>query len=359
MVVRTLSAFFSWPEFEQPAWLLLTLAVPPLVVWCLRRKSAALRFPDIATAVAINTRRGTVARWAGALGRGLALVVLVLALAGPRWPDPGARIPTEGIAILLVVDVSNSMNEADFLWQGQPIPRIKAMKQAIRLLVAGEEGQRPGGEQLPGRPHDLIGLVTFTRWPKSSCPLTMSHATLLEILDREETNMAGHNFDTNIGDAIAWSVDRLRPASVKHKVIILVSDGEQGEIKDALRPRQGGQLAGNLGIPVMVIDAGNDAALKDKTPAGQPAADSRRNARQAMQDLAKMTGGQYYAASDSKALLEICDKLSSELDQIEREQIDTARRRKFVDGFAWFGGAAFMLWCTLMALELTVWRRLP
>src|SRR5436190_16916746 len=107
---------FTWPEFAQPAWLFLLPAVPLLIFWWLRRRPAVLRFPDLSVAAAINTRRGALSRWCGILARALALLALVVALAGPRWPDPGSRIPTEVIAILLVVDVSKCMNEEDFLW---------------------------------------------------------------------------------------------------------------------------------------------------------------------------------------------------------------------------------------------------
>jgi Ca-activated chloride channel homolog len=343
--------------FDQPWWLVLLPAVALLIAWWLRRKPVALRFPDTSVVAAINTRRGSFARWGGALGRGLGLAAAVVALAGPRWPELGAAVPAEGIAILLVVDVSNSMNEEDLVWHEKPIARVKAMKQALHLFVAGGTG--PHGEELPGRPNDLVGLVTFTRLPKSSCPLTFSHDALLQMLDREETNKGGHDFDTNIGDAIIWGIYRLNTAPVKQKVMILVSDGEQGEIPDAKRPRQGAQLAGNFKIPIYTLDAGNEAAALGKTPAEQFAAENRRNAKKNLQDVAKMTGGQYYGATDGKELLQACAKLSGELDQFDPEQIETLRRRQYWEAYGWFGGAAFVLWCTVLGLELTLWRKVP
>jgi Ca-activated chloride channel homolog len=347
----------AWPEFGQVAWLFLLPVVPLLIIWWLRRPAASLRFSSVAVAAAVNTRRGTIARWCGALGRGLALAALLVALAGPRWPDPGSRIPTEGIAILLIVDVSNSMNEDDFTWDGQATTRLLAVKKAFRLFIAGGSG--PQGEQLPGRPNDLFGLVTFTRRPKSSCPLTLSHDVLLQILDREEAGKGGHDVDTNIGDAIAWSVNRLNASPFKQKVMVLVTDGEQGDIPGALKPRQAAQLAAHFGVPIFIVDAGNDASTMGKEPAQQFAAENRQNAKKAMQEVAKMTRGQYYAAPDGKALLDTCLKLGSELDRIEREQIETFQYRKYWEGFAWFGGAAFVLWMVLVGLELTLWRRLP
>src|SRR5205823_4663446 len=226
-----------------------------------------------APAAAVNSRRGAIARCAGVLVRGLAVAAVVVAQAGPRWPDPGSRIPTEGIAILLIVDVSNSMNEEDFLWDGQPAPRLAAVKKAFRLFIAGGEG--PGGVGLPGRKSDLFGLVTFTRKPKSSCPLTLSHDALLQILDREEAGKGGHDVETNIGDAIAWGVHRLNTSPFKQKVIVLVTDGEQGEIPDALKPRLAAQLAAHFGVPTFTVDAGNDAVTLGKQPAQPWAAESR------------------------------------------------------------------------------------
>jgi len=345
------------PEFSQPFWLLLLPVVPILIAWWLRRKPLTLRFPDTSVVAAINTPRGAISRCCGAIGRGLAWSVAVIALAGPRWPDPGSRVPTEGIAILLVFDVSNSMNEPDFMWDGKPTTRLTAMKRAFRTFVAGGAG--PQGEELSPRPNDMIGLVTFTRRPKSSCPLTLSHDALLQMLDREETNKGGHDFDTNVGDAIAWGVHRLNTSPFKHKVMIIATDGEQSAIPEALRPRQGAQFAGHFGIPIMVIDPGSDAPLKGDTPADKFAAENRRNATKSMQEVAKMTGGQYYATSDSKGLFEALVNLGGELDRIEREKIETFRYRRYWEGYAWFGGAALILMFTVMGLELTLWRRLP
>jgi Ca-activated chloride channel family protein len=347
----------DWPEFIQPGWLLLLAGVPLLVAWWLRRPGASLRYSTVVFATACNSRRGKIARWCGAVGRGIALAALLIALAGPRWPDPGSRIPTEGIAVLLIVDVSNSMNEEDFMWDAKATTRLLAVKKAFRLFIAGGSG--PQGEQLPSRSSDLFGLVTFTRRPKSSCPLTLSHDTLLQMLDREEAGKGGHDVDTNIGDAVAWSVHRLNASPFKQKVMVLVTDGEQGEIPGALRPRQAAQLAAHFGIPIFIVDAGNDASTMGKEPANELAAESRQSAKKAMQEVAKMTSGQYYPAPDGKALVDACVKLGAELDRIEREQIETFQYRKYWEGFAWFGGAAFVLWMMVLGLELTVWRRLP
>jgi Ca-activated chloride channel family protein len=348
---------FSWPEFTQPVWLLLLPLVPLLVGWWGLRKGAALRFPDTRGLAAINSQRGRVAWWGGVVGRTVALAALLVALAGPRWPDPGTRQPTEGIAVLLVVDFSGSMNEPDFEWKDkQKVTRWKAVQQGFRLFVVG--GQGPHGESLPGRSNDLLGLVVFAEEPRTACPLTLSHDTLLALLDREEPGKGGNDPATNIGDALTWGVHRLNATSLRQKVMVLVTDGEHNVPPPKLTPRKAAQLAGHFGIPVYVFDAGNDAPTLGQ-PADPQATQKRQEAKKTLQDVAKITGGQYYAAPDGKGLLEGLGKLNEELDRRDREQIETFRYRRHVEGYPYVAGAALVLLAVVLALELTVWRRLP
>src|SRR4051812_14371887 len=101
-------------DLARPAYLLLLLAVPPLVWLWLRRRRSALRHPDVRLLDGLPGRRAGLARVGGAALRAIALAALGLALAGPRWPDLRTRIEAEGIALMMVVDVSGSMAEPDF-----------------------------------------------------------------------------------------------------------------------------------------------------------------------------------------------------------------------------------------------------
>src|SRR5262249_53916247 len=151
----------------------------------------------------IAQRVGTLL-WAVALG------ALALALAGPRWPDLRTRIEPEGVALMIVVDVSGSMAEPDFDWQGQPISRLAAVQKVFGLFVEG--GEAAGAPPLEGRSTDLIGLVTFGTHPECSCPLTLSHVALLRILDSQQPRRVPGEAETNLSDAIALGLDRLRAA---------------------------------------------------------------------------------------------------------------------------------------------------
>jgi Ca-activated chloride channel family protein len=146
---------------------------PLLVWWWLRWPRTALRFSDTGVLGRLPAGRSRWIRGTIAMFRGLGLLLLVLALAGPRWPDVHSRIRTEGLAIQMVVDVSGSMAEPDFDWDGKPISRLEAVKRAFHLLVEG--GEAPDAVALEGRPDDLIGLVTFATWPETACPVALSH----------------------------------------------------------------------------------------------------------------------------------------------------------------------------------------
>jgi Ca-activated chloride channel homolog len=339
------------PEFAQPWWLLLLLLVPPLLWWWHHGRRAALRFSDTVTLRALPRGRSRAAVWGGVGLRGAALVLMVVALAGPRWPDPGSRIPTEGIAIVLVVDVSGSMAERDFTWQGEPVRRLDAVKKVLRLFVEGGEA---GGERFEGRRNDLLGLVTFATVPESVCPLTLSHGVLLQLLEAEQPRAQLDEGRTNIGDAIAWGLHRLKAAGNRRKVMIVLTDGEHNVGKPALRPRQAAQLAGNFGVPIYTIDAGSDAPVKG--PDGEETSPAARlEAKKILQEVARMTNGGYFQAGDTKALLEVCGKI----DRLERREIVSFQYRRYEEAYAWVGLGAFVLLLGLQVWELTRWRRMP
>src|SRR5271165_2311837 len=134
------------PSFAQPLFLLLLLLVPPLLTRFQRRGRARLSYSDIKLFKDLPAGRSVKAQRGGLLLRGLGLMCLIVALAGPRWPDAGSRVATDGIAIALVLDVSASMNERDFIWGNQLISRLEAAKKVINLFVNGGEG--PSNEKL-------------------------------------------------------------------------------------------------------------------------------------------------------------------------------------------------------------------
>jgi len=345
--------------FTHP-WLLLLLPLVGLLLWHrFRRREPALRYPDISLIANLPPGR---TRWSRRLGVGFrtaGLLLLVLALAGPRWPDRGSRVATEGIAIEMVVDASGSMATPDFVWNGKTISRLDAVKNAFRLFVEGDEEDQQA--PLEGRPNDLIGLVTFARWPQTSCPLTLSHSVLLGLMDAEKPRSTPTESETNIGDAIAWGLVRLENAKAKRKVMILLSDGEHNVPPPALTPRQSAQLAANQGIPIYTIDAGGLSGtpegpeIKPGQSDKETAERIRASAEKCMLAIAQITGGRHFKARDTESLLQVC----REIDRMERQEIQSFQYRRYFEGYPVFGLASFSFLAMIGLLELTVLRKAP
>jgi Ca-activated chloride channel family protein len=358
------------PQFANPAYLWLMLLVPPLLWWWLRRRRSALRHPAVLELAGLPSGKARLARWGPGVLRCLALLLLVLALAGPRWPDLHTRIETEGIALIMLVDVSGSMAERDFDWRGEPISRLEAVKKVIRLFVSGgAEGENTADgadtSGLQGRPTDLIGLVTFATRPETACPLTLSHSVLLRLLDAEQPRSIPGESETNISDAVAMGLHRLRGAGPRRRVLVLLSDGEHNvpQPQSGWTPRQAAQVANGLHVPIYTIDAGNlGASVAEQTAkedtAGERAAspaEVRAQAVRTLEELARITHGQYFQARDTQGLLSACRAI----DALERSDIQSFQYRRYHEAYPWFGLAAFVLFGSALALERTLWRRIP
>jgi Ca-activated chloride channel family protein len=181
-------------------------ALVPIAVlglwWSLRpRHCAAARFS------AIEPASGLPAGWAVwgpacLFGlRAAALLLLLIALARPQDASTQERSHADGIAIQLLIDNSYSMRTRDYDLDTQSISRLDAVKHAVRLFVQG------GEYGLAGRPNDKIGIITFARDPDVACPATLDHSAVLDALERIEL---APPVGTNIGDALAWGLGRLR-----------------------------------------------------------------------------------------------------------------------------------------------------
>lgn len=335
------------PEFTQPWLLLLALLVPPLAWWWLRQRHAAVRYPSAGALTGLPPGRSAFVRYGGLTLRVVALLLLVAALAGTRWPDHRTRLPTEGIAIVMLLDVSGSMAEPDYDWDGEPVERLEAVKRVFRLFVEG--GESPNGQTLPGRPTDLIGLVTFGTRPDSPCPLTLSHTVLLDMLRAEKPRRVPGESQTNISDAIVLGLHRLHSAGPRRRVLVLLSDGEHNmpAPPSGWTPRQAAQVAANLGVVIHTIDAAGVASEN-----GEPAAP---DGSKTLREVAAIARGRHFTARDTMSLLNVCQ----EIDRLEREEIRSFQYRRYFEGYPWFGLASFVLWVTLQVLEMTFWRRLP
>lgn len=257
--------------------LLLLLALPPLGGLRLRRppRAAALPYPDLKQVPAGHSRKAWLARavpWAAPL---LALGCFVLALARPQWPDVASRIPVPARAIMLVVDVSGSMAEADL--------------GTTRL----EAAQRLARELLERRPGDAVGLVLFSSRVEAIAPPTLEHAAILQMLELAQPSAQVPDNTTNLGDALAVAFDRLRAFPAERRSVIAISDGEHNVERDAvgpvLSPAAAAELAAALGIRVHAVYLAGAPRTEEEALRHQRAESSFR-------ELARRTGGEALSA---------------------------------------------------------------
>ncbi|MFO0964357.1 MAG: VWA domain-containing protein [Gemmataceae bacterium] len=329
------------PYLAHPLALLLLLPLAwRLWTWG-RRRQGALRYSSLSLVRFLPAGRSRQARRGGLILRGAALFCLVIACAGLRWPDPGSRVPTEGVSIAFVLDASESMRNADFLDDGKVLTRWQAVQKTARLFIRGGE---VGGQIFPGRPNDLIALVTFARRPETDCPLTLDHEAILSIIDEEEPRRLQ---GTNPGDALAWALHFLANAPTRRKAIIFLSDGEDNVRENNLSPAQAAEIAAALKVPIYAVEA---EPLPDES-----LPDEGKEARANMQMLAKTSGGEFYSAKDTAGLL----RAYAAIDQMERDRIETYQYRRYLDLDGWLAGVAVGVFLLLAFLEATWWRRTP
>jgi len=338
--------------FANPVFLWLTpLALLIAWSWATRRRPA-IRFSD--TSLFTGSRGGRVWRvvWGGATLRGLACLALLLACAGPRLPDERTRLPADAIAVMMIMDVSDTMSGMITWTPGTPeITRLDAARRAFKLFVVG--GESPDGSKFESRSSDQIGLIGLASVPQTVCPLTLNHSVLLKEADAL-TVKGGVDAGTNVGDAIAEALIRLEAAKgVKTKVLILLSDGQHVQSKEGkdagLWPKQAAQLAANLGYKIYTIDAG-----PEPDPAS-PADDERRQGRETLRVVAEMTGGRAFTATGGPAML----TAFKEIDATQRVPVETFQYRRYFEFYWWCAGVAVACIALACVLDRTRWRVVP
>lgn len=324
-------------RFEDPLVLVL-LGVLPLVFWlrARKRRSPAIQYSAVRDAAA-GAGRAEWARRVPQLLRGLALAAFVVALARPQTGITTENVLTEGIDIVLVLDVSTSMLAEDL----EP-NRLEAAKVVAADFVAG-------------RQNDRIGLVAFAGQAFTQAPLTFDYAVVSSLLGELETGMIEDG--TAVGMGLATAVKRLQASPAESKVVVLLTDGRSN--RGEIGPATAAQLAEALGIRVYTIGAGSQGTARVPVPdplGGTRYANMRVDIDEAaLQDIAARTGGQYFRATDTESLAAIYE----EIDALERTEIEVQNFTQFGEEFPLPLAIGFLLLALEFGLSQTILRRLP
>ncbi len=241
----------------------------------------------------------------------LAMVFMVLALARPQSSLSWQNVTTEGIDIVIALDVSGSMLAEDF----KP-NRLEAAKQVAMEFI--EE-----------RPYDRIGLVVFAGEAFTQCPLTTDHDVLLNLFKDVKNGILQDG--TAIGDGLATAVSRLKNSDAKSKVVILLTDGFN--TSGYVPPLTAAEIAKSFGVRVYTIGVGANgyAPMPYQTPFGTTEYQKVevRIDEQTLQKIAGITGGEYFRATDEKAL----EKIYDEIDKLEKAKIEVTEYSKKSEEF--------------------------
>lgn len=303
-----MSSWWQNIHFADPQYLYLLILLPLLAGWEVfrsGRRRAGMRFPSTGMFEGARQSFRFYLMHSLPLLRMTALALIVIALARPQSSSSRTDVTVEGIDIVLAMDVSTSMLAEDF----RP-NRLEAAK-----TVAADFTE--------GRPNDRMGLVIFSGEAFSQCPLTTDHTVLRELISAVRTGLIDDG--TAIGDGLATAINRLKDSQAISRVIILLTDGENN--MGVLDPASAAEIARVFGIRIYTIGVGTRgmAPYPFQTPFGRQYQNVEvKIDEELLTQVADMTGGKYYRATNNKKLEEIYD----EIDQMEKSRIDVTEFHK-------------------------------
>lgn len=329
--------------FNNPWLLILILLIPPYIWWNIYKiKRGVMKFSSITQVKNVKPSASVRFRHLPIALRCSAIFMIIISLSRPQKGIEHTKVPTEGIDIMLAIDVSTSMLAEDFTLAGKRQNRLAAVKEVVKEFISG-------------RYNDRIGMVVFAGRPYTQCPLTIDYGILLQFLDKAETGMVEDG--TAIGSALAICLNRIKDIPAKSKIVILLTDGRNNMGK--IDPLTSAEMARSLGVKVYTIGAGS------KGLAPYPVRDLFGNKvyqrmsvdidEDTLKKIANITGGKYFRATDTKSLEEIY----KEIDKMEKIEVETKIYMKYNDLFPYFLVPGLVLLLFEILIANTWLRRIP
>jgi len=327
-------------EYAHPNYFYLLLLLIPVIAWYLFRQFSMQATIQVSTIEPLLHTPKTIRnylRHLPAILRSMVFVLLVFVLARPQSTNRWENVTTEGIDIVLALDISSSMLAQDF----KP-DRLEASKDVAIEFISG-------------RPNDRIGLVVFSAESFTQCPLTTDRAVLINLFKDIKSGMIEDG--TAIGVGLTNAITRLKDSDAISKVIILLTDGVNNQ--GSIDPLTAAELAKSFGIRAYTIGVGSMGT------APYPVQDvfGRTFLRDipveideaTLQQIADMTNGKYFRATNNQKLREIY----AEIDKLERSKIDVKEFSKKQEEYLWFAISAAALLLIELLLRYTVLRKIP
>lgn len=317
-------------SFATPAYLFLLLLLIPVVGWYiyeLRKSDASLQISGTGSLSRLPLSPRIYLLHVPFALRVIAIIALSLALARPQLSNRWQSESTEGIDIMMALDISGTMQAEDL----KP-NRLEAAKAVATDFVIA-------------RPNDNIGLVVFAGESFTQCPLTTDHAVLVNLFKSVKFGMIEDG--TAIGLGLANAVNRMKDSPTKSKVVILLTDGSNN--RGDIDPATAAEIARTFGIRVYAVGVGSygQARVPVQTPMGVQymTMDSEFD-EETLRRIASTTGGEYFRATDNNSLKAIYQKI----DQLEKSKIRVREYSKRSEHFAPFLYAALL--CLLLEILL-------
>ncbi|MEQ9186128.1 MAG: VWA domain-containing protein [Cryomorphaceae bacterium] len=300
-------------EFAHIEFFWLLALVPLLIAWYVFRYWRRQPVMGYSTSQFLEGRTGSKTFIIHALFglRMLSIIAIIAALARPQSSSSWQDVKTEGIDIVIAMDISGSMLARDF----EP-DRLEASKDVATEFISS-------------RPNDRIGLVVYSGESFTQCPLTTDHDKLINLFEELKNGMIKDG--TAIGMGLANAVNRLKESDAKSKVVILLTDGENNV--GSIPPLTAAEIAASFGIKVYTIGVGT------KGQAPMPVSDMFGRKRfqmmdvdideETLEEIADITGGMYFRATDNESLANIY----AEIDQMEKTVIEETQYEKKYEEF--------------------------
>ncbi len=326
-------------HFANPWAFYLFAVIPLLVVWYIFRWKRQFAPISFSSTEGIRTQPKS---WKAKLIhlpfvlRLVAISVLIFALARPQSSSTERKVETEGVDIVIALDISGSMLAEDF----KP-NRLEAAKAITQKFI-------------DTRKNDRIGLVIFSAQSFTQCPITIDHAILKNLLKQIKSGLLEDG--TAIGMGLATAVDRLRTSNAKSKVIILITDGINNT--GIISPLTAAELAKAFEIKVYTIGVGTigKAPYPFQTPFGIQYMNIDVEIDESLlKEISKTTGGKYYRATNNRAL----ESIYEEIDKMEKTKVEQTVFTTFTDEFFPFVLAGSLIFLLEIVSKITIFRKLP